>query len=55
MEYSVLGNTDIRVSRLCLGCMSFGDPASQMHAWTLNPDDSKRIIKKALDIGITFF
>lgn len=54
MEYRTLGTTDIHVSRLCLGCMSFGDPASKMHAWTLNPSDSEKIIKKALDLGINF-
>ncbi|OCG60169.1 aldo/keto reductase [Gilliamella sp. GillExp13] len=54
MEYLQLGNSEIKVSRLCLGCMSFGDPASKMHAWTLNPDQSETIIKHALDLGINF-
>ena len=55
MEYTKLGNTDIEVSRLCMGCMSFGDPASNMHAWTLNPEETEKIIKKSLDLGINFF
>lgn len=55
MEYTTLGNTGIQVSRLCVGCMSFGDPASQMHAWTLNPEESESLIKRALDLGINFF
>ena len=55
MEYTQLGNSGIKVSRLCLGCMSFGDPASKMHAWTLDPDKSEEIIKHALDLGINFF
>lgn len=55
MEYIRLGNTDIEVSRLCAGCMSFGDPASKMHAWTLNPQESEEIIRHALDLGINFF
>ena len=55
MEYGILGNTDIRVSRLCVGCMSFGDPASKMHAWTLDPARSEAIIAHALDLGINFF
>ena len=55
MEYTQLGNSGIKVSRLCLGCMSFGDPASKMHAWTLDPDKSEEIIKYALDLGINFF
>lgn len=55
MEYAKLGNSGIDVSRLCVGCMSFGDPASKMHAWTLNPAESEAIIKHALDLGINFF
>lgn len=55
MDYVKLGNSDITVPRFCLGCMSFGDPASNMHAWTLNPDESEQIIKHALDLGINFF
>ncbi|NLC78472.1 MAG: aldo/keto reductase [Ruminococcaceae bacterium] len=55
MKYTNLGTTDIEISRFCLGCMSFGDPASKMHAWTLNPEESERIIKHALDLGINFF
>ena len=55
MNYSKLGNSDIQVSRFCVGCMSFGDPASKMHAWTLNQEESETIIKHALDLGINFF
>ena len=55
MEYAKLGSSEIEVSRLCVGCMSFGDPASKMHAWTLNPSESEAIIKHALDLGINFF
>lgn len=55
MQYTQLGSSGIKVSRLCLGCMSFGDPASKMHAWTLDPDKSEEIIKHALDLGINFF
>lgn len=55
MQYAKLGNSDITVSRLCLGCMSFGDPASNMHAWTLDPDATEEIVKHALDLGINFF
>lgn len=54
MKYTTLGNTDIEVSCFCLGCMSFGDPASKMHAWTLNSAESETIIKHALDLGINF-
>ncbi len=55
MEYAKLGHSGIEVSRLCVGCMSFGDPASKMHAWTLNPEESAGIIRHALDLGINFF
>ncbi len=55
MEYTKLGNSGITISKLCVGCMSFGDPASKMHAWTLNPQESEEIIKHALDLGINFF
>lgn len=55
MEYSKLGNSNLQVSRLCVGCMSFGDPASNMHAWTLNAEESETLIKRALDLGINFF
>lgn len=55
MEYVKLGNSDIQVSRFCVGCMSFGDPASKMHEWILNPEESEAIIRHALDLGINFF
>lgn len=55
MKYLKLGNSDLIVPRFCLGCMSFGDPASKMHAWTLNSTESETIIKHALDLGINFF
>lgn len=55
MEYTKLGNSGIEISRLCVGCMSFGDPASKMHAWTLNSSESEKIIKHALELGINFF
>lgn len=55
MKYKSLGNSGVNVSQLCVGCMSFGDPASKMHAWTLDPAQSEAIIKHALDLGINFF
>lgn len=55
MEYSKLGNSDILVSRICVGCMSFGDRSSNYQAWTLNAEDSEAIIKHTLDLGINFF
>ena len=55
MDYAKLGNSGIEVSRLCVGCMSFGDPASKMHAWTLNPQETENIVKHALELGINFY
>jgi 1-deoxyxylulose-5-phosphate synthase len=55
MEYVKLGNTGLDVSRLCLGCMSFGDPEGWVHKWTLDEENSRPIIKKALELGINFF
>ena len=54
MRYTTLGNTGLKVSRLCVGCMSFGGPSSKGFEWTLGYDDSKKIIKKAIDLGINF-
>lgn len=54
MEYTKLGNTNIEISRLCIGCMSFGK-AGTMHDWTLDKSQSEQVIKHALDLGINFF
>lgn len=54
MEYIKLGNTDIEVSKICLGCMSFGKPGT-MHDWTLDEAETEKIVKQALDLGINFF
>lgn len=50
-----LGQTDLQVSRLCLGCMTYGDPMRGNHAWTLPEESSRPLIKQALDAGINFF
>ena len=55
MEYAKIGNTDIEISKLCVGCMSFGVPSEDFHQWTLNYEDSSAMVKKALDLGINFF
>lgn len=55
MEYVKLGNSDLEVSRLCVGCMSFGDASSNFHAWTLNFEESEKLVKHALELGINFF
>ncbi|WP_336295964.1 aldo/keto reductase [Cronobacter dublinensis] len=55
MQYKQLGKTDLQVSRLCLGCMTFGEPDRGNHAWTLPEESSRLIIKHALNGGINFF
>jgi aryl-alcohol dehydrogenase-like predicted oxidoreductase len=55
MEYLRLGSTGMQVSRICLGCMGFGDARRWIHKWVLNEADSRPIIQKALELGINFF
>lgn len=55
MEYVKLGNSDLNVSRICLGCMGFGEAAAGQHRWTLDEENSNEIIKAALENGINFF
>lgn len=55
MEYIKLGNSGLDVSRICLGCMGFGDPTKWVHSWVLEEDKARKVIKKALDLGINFF
>lgn len=55
MQYNTLGKTDLKVSRLCLGCMTFGEPDRGSHAWTLPEESSRLIIQHALNGGINFF
>ena len=55
MEYARLGSTGMKVSRICLGCMGFGDAERWTHKWVLNEESSRPIIQKALEMGINFF
>ena len=55
MQYTKLGNSDLTVSRICMGCMGFGDAKSGQHSWTLDEADSREIIKKGLELGVNFF
>ncbi|CAB4615711.1 unannotated protein [freshwater metagenome] len=55
MRYAKLGNSGLSVSKICLGAMSFGTPDRGPHAWTMREEDSRVIIKNALDAGINFF
>ena len=55
MDHVNLGRTGLKVSRLCLGCMTYGEPGRGNHPWTLPEADSRPFIKRALNLGITFF
>ena len=55
MKYVKLGSTGMDVSKICLGCMSYGDPNRGNHAWTLDEDASRPFLARALDLGINFF
>lgn len=55
MKYVNFGNTGLKVSKLCLGCMSFGEAAEEGHDWAMGEDDSRPIIRRALEHGINFF
>ena len=49
MKYTKLGNSDLNVSRICMGCMGFGDAAKGQHSWTIDEEHSREIIKRGLD------
>ena len=55
MKYTNLGNSDLKVSRICMGCMGFGDAANGQHSWTIDEEHSREIIKRGLDLGVNFF
>ena len=55
MEYTKLGNSDLTISRICMGCMGFGEAGNGQHSWTVDEEDSRKIIKKGLELGINFF
>lgn len=55
MEYVKLGRTGLEVSRICLGCMSYGVPERGNHSWVLNEEESRPFIRRALEVGINFF
>lgn len=54
MKYTTLGNSGIEVSALCVGGMSFGEPDPARHTWTIGPDETRAVLERALDAGITF-
>ena len=55
MKYTKLGNSDLNVSRICMGCMGFGNAATGQHSWTLDEEHSREIIRRGLELGVNFF
>lgn len=55
MEYTKLGNSELNVSRICMGCMGFGNAQKGQHSWTLDEEHSREIIKRGLELGVKFF
>ncbi|MCM1226200.1 MAG: aldo/keto reductase [Clostridium sp.] len=55
MEYTKLGNSELNVSRICLGCMGFGNANEGSHKWAIDETSSYNIIKRALELGVNFF
>ncbi len=55
MKYVKLGLSDLNVSRICMGCMGFGDPGRGRHSWTVGEEDSREIIKRGLELGVNFY
>lgn len=55
MKYTLLGNTDLTVSRICMGCMGFGEAGNGQHSWTVDEAQSREIIKRGRELGVNFF
>ena len=55
MKYTTLGKSDLKVSRICMGCMGFGNAETGQHKWTLDKEQSREIIKHGLDLGVNFY
>ncbi|MBS6510977.1 MAG: aldo/keto reductase [Clostridiales bacterium] len=55
MQYCNLGESDLRVSRICMGCMGFGDAQNGQHSWTIDEAHSREIIRRGLELGVNFF
>ena len=55
MQYTRLGNSELEVSRICMGCMGFGDAGNGQHSWTIDEEHSREIIRRGLELGVNFF
>ena len=55
MKYTQLGSSDLKVSRICMGCMGFGDAHHGQHTWTIDEAHSREIIRRGLELDVNFF
>ena len=55
MKYTKLGNSDLNVSRICMGCMGFGDPSRGQHSWTIDEEHTREIIKRGPELSVNFY
>ncbi len=55
MQYTKLGSSDLKVSRICMGCMGFGEAGNGQHSWTVDEEHSREIIRRGLELGVNFF
>lgn len=55
MQYAKLGNSELNVSRICLGCMGFGNASTGQHSWTVDEEQTRTIVKRSLELGVNFF
>ena len=55
MKYTKLGNSQLTVSRICMGCMGFGDSQNGQHSWTVDEAHTRQIIRRGLELGVNFF
>ena len=55
MKYTQVGNSELNVSRICMGCMGFGDSGRGQHKWTIDEEHTREIIKRGLELGVNFY
>ena len=55
MKYTKLGNSELNVSLICMGCMGFGDAGRGQHSWTIDEEHTREIIKRGLELGLNFY
>lgn len=55
MKYAMFGKSDLKASRICMGCMGFGNAAAGPHSWTVDESKTREIIRHGLELGINFY